>query len=172
MELIAIGIIRRPVGICGACSVEPFGAGFASLKAPCSVIIGTGPENAETVTIGEISSHGGGFRCRFIGKSDRNAVEGLRGTLVFIDPGTLPRLPENEFYHFELKGMEVYGDGPGKRLGTIVEVHNLPTLDAVEVALNNGETVLLPLSGRTTPVIDRAARRITVSQSFVDELLA
>jgi 16S rRNA processing protein RimM len=170
-ELIAIGIIRRPVGLEGFCAIEAFGATFPALEPPCSVLIGRDAANAQSMALSEISSRGGGYQIRFEGRNDRESVEGLRGLTIFAENGALPRLPGNEFYHFELKGMDVFSDTTGASIGTVIEVHNLPSMDTLEVALKNGTSILLPLSQQAVTVIDKANNRMTVRHSFIEELL-
>jgi 16S rRNA processing protein RimM len=170
-QRIAIGIIGRPVGLEGFCAVEALGATLAALKPPCAVLVGKDPNGAESAALEEIVARGGGYQCRFAGMGDREAVGKLRGAYLFIEENALPPLPENTFYHDELKGMEVCSDIDGKHLGTVIEVHNLPSADTLEVRLEDGASILLPLLEQAVVAIERAGRRITVRQSFVEELL-
>jgi 16S rRNA processing protein RimM len=170
-ERIAIGIVRRPVGLRGLCAVEPFGTTLAALSPPYTVLIGKDDGSAESMVIDRIVPLPKGLRCGFRDRKDRAAVEGLRGSLIFIDKKTLPVRAEGSFYHFELKGAGVYSDRDGSRIGTVIEVHNFPSSDTLEVEREGGTPLLLPLSGQAVTAIDTGAGRITVRQSFVEELL-
>ena len=170
-ELIAIGIVRRPVGLNGFCSIEAFGATFAALETPCAVLIGKDEAHTESIELREIAVRGDGYQIRFEGKNDRESVDGLRGLYIYVEDAAVPELPGNEFYHYELKGMEVISDTAGTSIGTVIEVHNLPSMDTLEVAMKNGPSILLPLSEQAVVAIDKAGKRITVRQSFVEELL-
>ncbi len=170
-EWIAIGIVKRPVGLEGFCAIEPFGETFAGLQPPCTVRMGKDPASAENATLGEIVVQPNGCRCRFNGKNDRTAVEGLRGSFIYIEQGALPELPGNAYYHFELKGMAVYSDSDGALLGTVIEVHDFPSTSTLEVELAGSRSLMLPLSDQAILAVDKAGRRITVRQSFVEELL-
>jgi 16S rRNA processing protein RimM len=170
-EWIAIGIVKRPVGLAGFCAVEPFGATWAALQLPCEVRIGKDIGSAERQVIEEIVVMPKGCRCRFGAKNDRAAVEGLRGFFVYIEQSGLPRLGKGSYYHFELKGAGVYADVSGDRMGTVIEVHNFPSADTLEVQRASGDSLLLPLSGQAIAAVDTAGGRITVRQSFVEELL-
>ena len=171
-EWIAVAVVRRPVGLEGFCAIEPFGKTFSSLEPPCSVRIGKESEGAAEAEIAEIVSLPKEYRVRFSGKKDRTSVEGLRGALVFVLEANLPVHPDDEFYHFELKGMEVIGDNVGERLGIVDEVYNFPSVDTIEVKLDGGGTVLLPLSKQAVVEIDRSSKRMVVRQSFLKELLS
>jgi len=170
-EWIAIAIIRRPVGLKGFCAIEPFGGTLAALKPPAEVRTGKDIAAAGSVIIEEIVPMPNGYRCRFGGRNDRTAVEGLRGSLIFIEKKALPGLRDGSFYQFELKGAGVYDDVDGVRIGTVVEVHNFPSSDTLEVERSGGGSLLLPFSGQAVVAVDIAGGRLTVRQSFVDELL-
>jgi 16S rRNA processing protein RimM len=170
-EWIAIGIVRRPVGLAGFCAVEPFGATLAALRLPCDVRMGKDIAAAEGVVIKELVVLPNGCRCRFGAKNDRTAVEGLRGFLIYVKEDLLPRPGAGSFYHFELKDAGVYSDRDGGRIGTVVEVHNFPSADTLEVEREGGDSLLLPLTDQVVVAIDSAGKRITVRQSFVEELL-
>jgi 16S rRNA processing protein RimM len=170
-EWIAIGIVRRPVGLKGFCAIEPFGATLAALLPPCEVRLGKEIGSAESVVIEKLVLLPNGCRCRFRTKTDRTAVEGLRGFFIYIKEDLLPKPGAGSYYHFELKGAGVFSDRDGSRIGTVVEVHNFPASDTLEVERDGGDPLLLPLADQAIAAIDSAGRRITVRQSFVEELL-
>jgi 16S rRNA processing protein RimM len=170
-ELIAIGRVVRAVGLNGRCGIETFGKGFASLTAPCPVRLGRDAESVRESVITEIDSRPGGYQCLFEGIGDRSAAEVLRGMLIFIEGGALPSLGKNEFYQHDLRQMQVYGDTSKALLGSVQEVHNLPSMDCLEVALLKGGSVMLPFSGQAIERVDEGTKRIIVRESFVEELL-
>ena len=171
-EWIAIGKVARAVGLNGRCGIETFGKGFVSLTAPCLVRLGRDTEGAREMAIAEIDQRQSGCQCRFEGIVDRNAAELLRGMFVFVESGSLPGLAKNEFYQHDLKEMQLYGDTSGSLLGTVLEVHNLPSMDCLDVALVKGGSVMLPFSAQAIERIDSGTKRIIVRESFVEELLA
>jgi 16S rRNA processing protein RimM len=170
-EWIAIGIVRRAVGLDGRCGIEAFGTTMASLDPPCSIRLGRDIESARNVQIEEIDFRPGGYQCRFQGIDDRTAAEPLRGSLLFIEGSALPALEGNEFYHHELIDMPVFGDAGCGLLGRVVEVHNLPSVDTIEVALVKGGAIMVPFSGQAIVSIDTKEKKVVVSESFIEELL-
>jgi 16S rRNA processing protein RimM len=168
-EWIAIGIIRKPVGLDGLCAIEAFGATFGTLKPPFAVSLDAAGN--ECITIQRVLLRPSGFQCRFEGKDDRTSIEGMRGKVLYIENESLPGLKGNEFYHFELTDMAVYEDIGGTCIGTVVEVHNFPSMDTLEVKPQNGETIMVPLSAQAIAGIDKPGKRITVRKSFIEELL-
>jgi 16S rRNA processing protein RimM len=170
-EWIAIGKVVRAVGLNGRCGIETFGKGFVSLVVPCPVRLGPDSEGARDMAIAEIDSRQNGCQCRFEGIDDRNAAELLRGMLIFVGSGSLPALAENEFYQQDLKEMQVYGDTSGALLGTVREVHNLPSLDCLDVTLVKGGSVMLPFSAQAIERVDGGMKRIIVRESCVEVML-
>jgi 16S rRNA processing protein RimM len=170
-EWIAIGCLKRPVGLDGFCAIEPFGSTFGTLKPPCTVFIGPNAKAAESMVLEKIVHRPGGYQCRFEGKDDRTSIEGMRGKVIYIESEALPGLSGNEFYHFELTEMSVFEDVGGTCIGKVVEVHNFPSMDTIEVMPGNGESIMVPLSAQAIAGIDRQGKRITVHQRFIEELL-
>jgi 16S rRNA processing protein RimM len=170
-EWIAIAVVKRPVGLEGFCAVEPFGDTFATLVPPCTVRIGSDPETATEVGIDKILSLPKEYRCRFSTAIDRTAAELLRGKVLYVERGALAARKSNEYFHFELVGMEVCDDGDGSRIGRVTAVHNYPSVDTVEVEREKGPGILLPLNGAAIAGIDRDGGRITARHSFLEEIL-
>lgn len=169
-ELIAIAKLLRPVGLDGLCAVESFGKTLELLEIPFEVRVGLNGDETQKVLIEEIQSRPKGFICRFKGINNLQSAEQLKGYLIFIDTQQLPSLGTEEFYHFELKGMTVFSDS-NQRIGVVVDVHNYPTTDSLEVKRNNGELILLPMNKDSIVTIEKEEHRIVVKQDFLEELL-
>ena len=71
------------------------------------------------------------------GINDRNAVETLRGTELFVSRDDLPKLKQNEYYQSDLIGFDVVRGG--KKIGTVSGFQNFGAGDIIE--LDNGEMV-------------------------------
>ena len=101
---------------------------------------------------------------RLKGVSDRTQAERLRNTDLFVPRARLPEPAEEEFYHADLVGLAAE-DKNGAALGTIVAVHNFGAGDLLEVKLaGGGDTVMVPFTAETAPVIDLVGRRIVLDQ--------
>lgn len=102
----------------------------------------------------------GGFVARIAGTGSKEAADALRGTRLFADRAALPDLPDDEYYHSDLIGLEVRDTG-GAVLGRVRAVLNHGAGDLLEVAGPGlGEPVLLPFTLEAVPTVDLAARRI------------
>ncbi len=93
-------------------------------------------------------------------KLDRDVA---RGTPLEVARDALPATAPDEYYVFELVGLEVVEEG-GRELGRVVAVD--PGLANDVLALEGG--LLLPLVGECVRDIDLEARRILVAPGFSD----
>ncbi len=98
-----------------------------------------------------------GLAARLDGIGDRSAAAALRGTRLHVPRERLPALPDDEFYHADLIGLEVR-DGNGAALGRIRAVMDHGAGDLLEVAPpGGGEPVSLPFTREMVPMVDLAA---------------
>ncbi|MBD3346282.1 MAG: 16S rRNA processing protein RimM [Chitinivibrionales bacterium] len=167
----AIGRIRKPVGLKGMCYVSAFGSALETLPLPCEVIIDRQGTGRFSVILETIFRNPKGFSCKFKGFDDREQTEKLRDGLILIREKELPQLPENEYYHFELEGMQVIGATGNKYVGTIKEVLNFPTTDALEIIKSDNSTAIIPLNKEAVKKIDKDNRKILVDNSLLEDLL-
>jgi len=71
------------------------------------------------------------------GVNDRNTVETLRGTALYISRNDLPKLKKDEYYQSDLIGFDVIQDG--KKIGIVDGFQNFGAGDIIE--LDNGNMV-------------------------------
>lgn len=101
-----------------------------------------------------------GMAARLTGVTTREEAEALRGTELYADRDRLPNLPDDEFYHADLIGLEVLDTG-GAPLGRVLTVQNHGAGDLLEIARpGGGATVLLPFTRAAVPTVDLTAGRI------------
>ncbi|MDF1726739.1 MAG: ribosome maturation factor RimM [Sulfitobacter sp.] len=155
-DLICVGIIVGSYGV----------RGEIRLKSYCAV-----PEDIETYS--PLHSEAGtpyhiailrpvksGFAARCAEVSTKEEADALRGTRLFAQRDQLPALPDDEFYHADLIGLEVYDTG-GVLLGRVKTVQNHGADDLLELQLaGNSATTFLPFTRAAVPTVDLAAGRI------------
>jgi 16S rRNA processing protein RimM len=151
-ERVLVGRVGRPHGLDGAFFVEQpsddprwFGRGSRLLVAG---------EEAEVV----VARRGAGGRP--VIRLDRPAA---RGSLLEVPREALPPPAEDEYYAFQLVGLEVVEEG-GRSLGRVREVHPGPANDAIDL----GDGLLLPLVAACIRSVDLEAGRILVAPGFSD----
>jgi len=168
---IAIATIGKAHGLRGECRIYAIGRTLSGLRTPSRVLVGREGDRLEPVVIKKVRHTPSGSICTFEGIHDREGIERLRNLTVFVERSELPPLEKGEYYHFELEGLGVVAVGRDEELGTVKEVHNYPTVDALEVERADGETWLLPLRKETVSSIDTNEGVIRVWPDAIEELL-
>lgn len=156
-DLTCIAAIIGAFGIKGELRVKSFCANPADLDAfgPLSNEDGTAAYDLRV--IGPIK---GGFACRIKGVQYKDQADALKGIRLYTTRDNLPSLPDDEFYHTDLVGLDVFDTG-GEKLGQITAVHDHGAGDFLEIAGKGiKSTVLLPFTRDAVPTVDLAAGRI------------
>jgi 16S rRNA processing protein RimM len=86
-----------------------------------------------------------------------------RGARLEIERAELPPTEEDEYYAFQLVGLEVVEEG-GRVLGNVADVLPGVANDVLEL----DTAVLLPMVEDCVRTVELAARRITVAPGFAD----
>ena len=101
-----------------------------------------------------------GFAARLKGVASKEAADALRGTRLYAPRERLPDLPDDEFYHADLIGLEILDTG-GTPLGRVKAVLNHGAGDLLEVAGKDlKQPVLLPFTKAAVPTVDLTKKRI------------
>ncbi len=120
------------------------------------------------------SGRGGEVRLKLEGIEDRVAAAAVAGRLVVVPSSELPKLPEDEFYWYELIGCEVV-ERPGTSLaagsarseevllGIVEEIWETGAHDLLVVRDTGGRRQLIPTAREFVRDIDRETRRIVVT---------
>lgn len=100
-------------------------------------------EGRKAYAVERVRPHGGLFIIKLADVSDRNAAEGLRGSLMQVPREEAVPLPEGTYYVFDLVGCDVVTP-EGRRLGQIVDVFPTGANDVYHVRSDAGKELLLP----------------------------
>ncbi|MEM8804282.1 MAG: ribosome maturation factor RimM [Pseudomonadota bacterium] len=101
-----------------------------------------------------------GFAARLTGIASKEAADALRGTRLYAPRDRLPDLPDDEFYHTDLIGLEILDTG-GTLIGRVKAVLNHGAGDLLEVASKDlKQPVLLPFTKAAVPTVDLSKKRI------------
>jgi 16S rRNA processing protein RimM len=102
---------------------------------------------------------------RLEGIASREAAEALRGQQLSVEGADVPALGEGEWWAHELAACEVHADG--RRVGTVVRMLELPSCEALEVALADGGSLLVPMVKEAVLEVDSRSRRIEIDPGFL-----
>lgn len=169
-EHIAIATIGRPVGLDGWCRLFPFGNTLGNVLIPFSLEAGVDTPQ-KSVELIELNKDAKGFKGRFKGYTKREAVDTLKNCQLFINRDQMPGKQPDEYYHFELEGLAVYNNKTKERIGTVIKVHNYPTMDALEVQKKSGYTYIVPMTKEVITQIESDTGTVFINASVIDELL-
>lgn len=103
----------------------------------------------------------GGLGARISGVATKEEADALKGISLFVSRDKLPNLPDDEFYHADLIGLEARDTG-GVLLGKVTAVHNHGAGDLLEISGDGNASMLLPFTMATVPTVDLALGRVVV----------
>jgi 16S rRNA processing protein RimM len=92
---------------------------------------------------------------------DRGAAERLTNTQLLIGRDRLPAPEADEYYLADLIGLNAVGPD-GAPLGVVAAVHDYGAGASLELARDDGGSLLVPFTASCVPEVDVAAGRISV----------
>ena len=101
----------------------------------------------------------------------KEAVEEIRGALIFVDREILPNLDSNEIFYFhDLINMNVYNEN-NNFLGKVISVDNYGSDDVIEIKNDNNVTILISLNKKFINQIKLSENKILVKniEGYFDE---
>lgn len=108
----------------------------------------------------------GGLGANLSGVATREDAEALKGITLWAPREALPSLPDDEFYHTDLIGLEVVDTG-GQILGRVRAIFDHGAGDILEIV--GKEQLLLPFTRAVVPTVDLKAGRIVADPPVSDE---
>jgi 16S rRNA processing protein RimM len=154
-RLIVIGRAAKPFGVKGEIKVTPYTESFEAFHNSETLIFG---ESAYKVK--EIRIHKGSALVSLEGIESPETASKLIGTLVKTGEQNLPAKEEDEYYWFELLGLQVFTID-GRDLGKITQITATGANDVLHVEGTYGE-VLLPMIEDVVLEVDLENEKMTV----------
>jgi 16S rRNA processing protein RimM len=115
----------------------------------------------QLVVTKSVRHHHDGLLLAFDGFDTPEAVAGFRNQFLYVLAGDRPPLPEGDYYHHDLIGLQVMTD-TGIELGRLASILETGANDVFLVRSASGKELLLPAIPSVLQQIDLPARRITV----------
>lgn len=156
-ELIPVGSIAGAYGVRGELRIKSFCAVPEDIENYSPL---TSQDGSRSYTLALVRPIKNGFVARMTDVTTKEEADALRGTLLYADRDQLPSLPDDEFYHADLLGLDVYDTG-GTLIGKVKTVQNHGADDLLETQLaGTSATVFLPFTKAAVPTVDLASGRI------------
>ena len=137
---ILIGKIRRPHGVDGEMMIDPYSESVDRFKPGSEVLIG---EDHQPLVIRTRRAMDRAMLITFKDVTDPDQAGLFRNKFIYILKDNLPALPDGEYYHFDLVGLNVF-DTADQLLGVLTEVLETGANDVYVVKSEKGEEILLP----------------------------
>ncbi|GGB88878.1 ribosome maturation factor RimM [Marivita lacus] len=156
-EKICVGAIAGAFGVRGEVRLKSFTAIPEDIASYAPLESEDGTRSFSVKVTRQVKN---GLAARLSGITTKEEADALRGTQLFVPRDRLPSLPDDEFYHTDLIGLEVTDTG-GAPLGKVLSVINNGADDLLELsAPGQKQTVLLPFNKAVVPTVDLAHGRI------------
>jgi len=164
-SLICVGAIAGSFGVKGEVRIKSFCSQPEAIAAYSPLYTEDG---ARSFTLRLTRPVTGGFGARLSGVATKEEADALKGTSLFALRDKLPNLPDDEFYHADLIGLEAFDTG-GVALGRVAAVHNHGAGDLLEITGPGVKgSLLLPFTLLAVPTVDLAAGRVVVDPPAED----
>lgn len=152
-DRICVGAIAGAFGVQGEVRLKSFCAEAADIAAYGPLYTKDG---SRSFTVRLTRPVAGGLGARLSGVATKEEADALKGTELYADRSRLPTLPDDEFYHADLIGLQVRDTG-GAVIGQVIAVHNHGAGDILEIrATGRSSALLLPFTLATVPTVDVA----------------
>lgn len=154
---ICVGAIMGAFGVKGEVRLKSFCADPAAIGDYSPLYSKDGKDSYDLKITRAVK---GGFAARIKTVRYKDQADALRGVTLFADRDKLPNLPDDEFYHADLIGLDVFDTG-GEKLGRINAVHDHGAGDMLEITGKGIKgSVLLPFTQAAVPTVDLTTGRI------------
>lgn len=155
-DRVCVGAIAGAFGVRGEVRLKSFCAEPEAIAGYAPLFTEDGSRRFDVSLRGVIAN---GLAARLSGVDTREQAEALRGMRLFAGRDRLPSLPDDEFYHADLVGLEVLDTG-GTVLGRVSAVLNHGAGDLLEIQCKGAPGLLLPFTRAAVPTVDLASGRI------------
>lgn len=156
-DLVCVGAVAGAFGVRGEVRLKSFTAEAEAIAEYAPLMTEDGSRSFDVRVTRSIKN---GLAVRLSGVATKEDADALKGLKLYVPRDRLPELPEDEYYHADLIGVEVRDTG-GTVLGRVKSVQNHGAADLLEIhGPGLKTTVLLPFTLEVVPTVDLAAGRI------------
>lgn len=166
-NMICVGAIMGAFGVRGEVRLKSFCADPAAI-ADYSPLVAEDGTSYEIELTRSVKS---GFGSKISGVKSKEAADALRGTRLYARREDLPSLPDDEYYHSDLIGLQVLDTG-GAEVGKVTSVQDFGAGDILEIyGKGMKEAALLPFTMANVPTVDLSAGKVIVDppEGFLPE---
>lgn len=160
-DLILIGHVIRAHGLTGLLRIVSYAQSKETFLQAGSVFLKTGQNELHEAKVVSMQPHRSWYLLRLSGLDSVEQVEIFKGAEILIRKDSLIKTGEDEFFWYELLGLEVYLT-TGEYLGALKEIFPTGSND-VYVVENQGKEFLIPAIHQVVKEIDIPQKRMVIS---------
>ena len=160
-DLILIGHVVRPQGLTGLLRIVSYAQSKETFLKAGSVFLETGQNELYETKVVSIRPHRSVFLLRLSGLNSIDQAEVFRGAGILIKKDSLAKKDEDEFFWYELLGLDVYLT-TGQYLGVLKEIFPTASND-VYVVEGQGKEFLIPAIHQVVKEINISQKRMIIS---------
>lgn len=156
---LAVGYLRRAHGVRGEILLDILTDFPERLQPKEQLFVG---DQHLPMTLATRRGHAKGLLVSFEGIQDRDEVGHFRNKYVYVLAEDRPSLPEGEYYHHELLGLQVVNEETGETMGELVDIIKTGANDVYVVKSDSGSEILLPAIPDVIRDIDPDRRQMNI----------
>ena len=167
-DLLLIGKVIRPHGLNGLLRILSFAGSTETFLKAGTVLLKSDQLGLSEYKVTSINAHKNAFLMKVEGISSLEDAERYRGAEILIRKDTLRRENDDEYFWFELIGLQVFLE-TGRSIGTLQEIINTESNDIYVVKEGDKEFLIPALHGIVLN-IDLENKRMVIAGN-IDGLL-
>ena len=161
-NLLLAGEVVRPHGLDGRLKVRSYAQSEKSFLQSGTIFLKPRSGGTKAFTVSSVRPHKSNLLLKLEELNSLDEAEEFRGATLFIRRDSLVPEEKDEYFWFDLIGLEVYLD-TGKYIGTIQQI--LPTGGNDIYVVREGETeVLVPAIHEVVKKVDLDARKMIITE--------
>jgi len=158
-DRIIVGSLAGAFGVTGDVRIKSFCADPEAIADYTPLMRSDGQTVTTIVIKGQTK---GALIARVDGIATKEQADAARGVDLLAPRDQLPSLPDDEFYHADLMGLQAFDTG-GTLLGTVKAVQTNGADDLLEIAGPAlKDSVLVPFTKAIVPMVDLSAGRLVI----------
>jgi 16S rRNA processing protein RimM len=159
--VVALGKVVGAHGVRGELRVVAYSGSLEALEGKDRVFLRLPGGALRPHGLRGVKPHKGGFLVRLAGINDRDTARALAGSELALPEAELPPLADDEFYWFQLVGLEVETTS-GARLGRVGEIMATGAADVLVVQREGSGELLIPATPEVVKRVSLAEGRMVI----------
>jgi 16S rRNA processing protein RimM len=169
---VAVGLFGRAKGLKGALLLYPYGDTLRNATLPMDILIVHDDIRETPACLHTLNPQRNYLIAGIEGVETREDAARITGARCCIVQTQLPSPGADSYYIHQLEGMALYAREGGHLCGKVVDVHNLPSVDALDCYNARNDThTYIPFTKEAIHRIDTHHNFIIINDTFCRDIL-